>query len=100
QRAFDAYTHRFRFLGEQALRRQHVLDLGGADAESKTAEGAMRARVGVAADDRHAGQGRALLGADHVHDSLARIAEWKVRLDAVLAHVRVERVDLHTGRRI
>src|SRR5438309_2368607 len=44
--------------------------------------------------------GRALFGADHMHDALARIAERKVRLDAVLAHVRVERVHLHAGSRI
>jgi hypothetical protein len=42
---------------QQALRGQHVLDLAGADAESQRAEGAVRGRVAVAADDRHAGLG-------------------------------------------
>ena len=54
----------------------------------------------VAADYRHARQRRALFGPDHVHDPLARIAERKVRLDAILAHVGIERVHLHTGGRI
>ena len=36
---------------QQALRGQHVADLGGADAEGQCAEGAVRAGVAVAADD-------------------------------------------------
>ena len=56
--------------------------------------------MGVAADDCHARQGRTLFGPDHVDDPLARIAERKVRLDSMLAHVGVELVDLHAGGRI
>ena len=100
QCAFDPHPHGFRLLREQALGRQHVLDFRGADAEGETAEGAMRARMGVAADNRHARQGRALFGPDHMDDPLARIAERKVRLDSMLAHVGVELVDLHAGGRV
>ena len=39
---------------QQALRREHVLDLARADAEGQRAEGAVRRRVAVAAHDRHA----------------------------------------------
>ena len=56
----------------QRLRGQHVLDLGGADAEGQRAERAMRGGVRVAADDGHAGLGDAELRADHVHDPLVR----------------------------
>ena len=50
-----------------------MLDLGGADAVRKGTEGAMRRGMGVAADDRRAGQGEALLGADDVDDALALV---------------------------
>src|SRR5256886_3838989 len=36
---------------QQALRREHVADLGGADAEGQRPEGAVRAGVAVAAHD-------------------------------------------------
>ena len=39
-----------------------------------------------------------VLGADHVHDALTLVAERKVGLGAVLAHVGVERVDLACAR--
>ena len=45
----------------ERLRRQHVRDLGGADAEGERAERAVRRRVAVAADDQHAGLAQALL---------------------------------------
>ena len=59
----------------QRLRGQHVLDLAGADAERERAERAVRGGVRVAADDRHAGLRDAELGADHVDDALAAVAE-------------------------
>jgi hypothetical protein len=49
-----------------------VLDLGRADAERQRAEGAVRRRVAVAADDRHPRLRQPLLGADDVHDPLRR----------------------------
>ena len=39
----------------QALRRQHMLDLAGADPECQSTKRAMRACMAIAADDRHAG---------------------------------------------
>ena len=67
---------------QQALRREHVLDFGRADAERERRERAVRAGVRIAADDRHAGQRRALLRPDHVDDALAPVEEREVRLGA------------------
>ena len=50
-----------------------MLDLRGADAVGQRAEGAVRAGMAVAADDRRAGQGEALLRTDDVDDALALI---------------------------
>jgi len=96
QRAVDANQHRLRFLEQQALRREHMLDLGRADAEGQRGEGPVRAGVGIAANDGHPGQRRAVLRADHMHDALPAIAEREVRLRAETADVRVERLDLRT----
>ena len=41
--AVDLDAKRLRLALQQALRRQHVLDLAGADAEGQRAEGAVRA---------------------------------------------------------
>ena len=62
-------THGLRLALQQALRRQHMGDLGGADAEGKRAKGAVRRRVAVAADNRHAGLSEAELRSHHVHDA-------------------------------
>lgn len=73
----------------QALRREHVADLAGADAESDRTERAVRRGVRVAARDRHARLGEPELRADHVDDALlaaSRIEE----VDAVLATVALE----------
>ena len=69
-------------LGER-LGGQHVLDLGGADAEGQRAERAVGRGVGVAADDGHARQGATLLGSDDVDDALAGVAH-RVERDAEL----------------
>ncbi len=75
QPAVDAHLVVLRLVLQQALRRQHVADLAGADAERQRAERAVRRRVAVAADDRHARLGQPLLRADDVDDSLpARLA--------------------------
>ena len=89
----------FALLHQQRLRRQHVLDLARADAERERAERAVRAGVRVAADDRHAGQRRALLRPDHVHDALAPVVHELG--DAVATRdVGVERVDLQARDRV
>ena len=81
-----------RCLGER-LGGEHVLDLAGADAEGQRAEGAVGGGVAVAADDRHARQRAALLGADHVDDALVRVAHAVVR-DAELGGVGGEHLEL------
>ena len=54
---------------------EHVLDLGGADAEGQRPEAAHRAGVAVAADQGGPGQRNAELRGDHVDDPLARVVE-------------------------
>ena len=53
QLAGERDAHRLRPRLQQRLRREHVLDLGRADAERERAERAVRRGVAVAADDRH-----------------------------------------------
>src|SRR5262249_42475776 len=91
---------RLRFAGEQALRGEHVLDFRSADAEGEASECAVRAGMGVAANDSHSRQGRAVLRADDVNDPLAQVTKWEVSLGAELADVAIERVDLDAGSRI
>src|SRR5579885_3764990 len=52
-------------------------DFGRADAEGIGAEGTMRGGMTVAADDQQAGQRQSLLGADHMDNALARVAQAK-----------------------
>ncbi len=70
QPAIDAHLAGLRPVLEQALGRQHVLDLAGADAEGQRAERAVRRGVAVAADDGHARLGQPQLRADDVDDAL------------------------------
>ena len=93
QDARDVHPHVQRPLLQQRLGRQHVLDLGGADAERERAERAVGRGVAVAADDRHAGQREALLGADDVDDALADVVDVE-QLDAEVAAVLLQRLDL------
>ena len=74
QLAVDRDAHVLGLLLRQRLGGEHVLDLAGADAVRQRAEGAVRGGVAVAADDGGAGQRKALLGSDHVHDALADVA--------------------------
>ena len=93
QLAVEADAQRPRLALRQRLRREHVLDLGGADAERERAERAVRRRVRVAADDRHARLRQPELRADHVHDALAPAA-GRVERDAELVAVPLERLEL------
>ena len=86
-------AQRARALLREGLRGQHVLDLARADAEGECAERAVRRRVRVAADDRHARLRDAELGPDHVHDALPAVAEPVVR-DAELLDVARQGVEL------
>ncbi len=98
QLAVDVEAHVLRLGLDQRLRRQHVLDLGGADAVRERAERAVRRGVAVTADDGRAGQREALLGADDVDDALPRV-ELVVVLDAEMRGVVGERLDLLGGLR-
>jgi hypothetical protein len=99
QPALDIDQQVLRLAREQRLRRQHVLDLARADAVRQGTEGAVGRGVRVAADDRHAGQRRALLRADHVDDALAQVVHLELG-HAPLVAVGVEGVDLELGDRV
>ena len=93
QLAVDGDAHVLRLALDQRLRGEHVLDLARADAVRERAEGAVRGGVAVAADDGHAGEREALLGADDVDDALAAVELVEI-LDAEVARVLGERLDL------
>ena len=99
QFAVDDDAHVLGLLLDQRLRRQHMLDFGGADAVRQRAERAMRRGVAVAADDGGARQREALLGADDVHDALA-LVELVVIFDAEFAGVLRHHRDLLDAFRI
>ena len=80
-------AHRLRTPLPDRLRREHVRDFGGADAERERADRAVRGRVAVAAHDEHARLRQPLLGRDDVHDALARIVDAEHR-DAAPAPCR------------
>ena len=93
KRAVDLDPHVLGLGLDQGLGREHMLDLGGADAVGERAEGAVGRGVAVAADDRRARQGEALLRPDDVDDALARI-ELVVIFDAEFARVPGQLLDL------
>ena len=90
----DRDAHVLRALLDQRLGGQHVLDLGGADAEGERPEGAVGRGVAVAADDGHAGLGEALLGADDVDDALADVVACRSRSMPNSRAVLLQRLDL------
>ncbi len=59
----------------QALRRQHMRDLAGADAEGERPHAAMGTGVAVAADEERAGKAQAQLRPDDMDDTLAGLAD-------------------------
>ena len=83
----------------ESLRREHVLDLRGADPERERAECPVRGRVAVPADHRHAGLREAELGPDDVDDALAA-ASGRVEGNAELGAVPLEGVELRLRERI
>ena len=97
ERALVADPHRSRLGLDEALGREHVLDLARADPEGERAERAVRRGVGVAADDRHPRLGDAELRSDHVHDPLVLGAE-RVQGDPELGAVALERLHLDAAR--
>jgi hypothetical protein len=93
QRAFDLDLHVLHAALEQRLRRQHMLDLAGADAVGERAEGAVRRCMAVTAYDGRARQREALLRPDDVDDALAHIELVEI-FDAEVLGVARERLDL------
>ena len=96
QVAVDGHGHGLRPVHRQGLGREDVLDLAGADAEGERPERAVRGRVRVAADDRHARLGDPELRADDVHDALLGVAH-RVEPDAELGAVLAQLVDLRAA---
>ncbi len=96
QSAFDIDGEGLRLALQEALRGEHMAHLGAADAEGEGAEGAVRARVAVAADDGHTGPARAELRTDDVHDAAPRIFEVE-ELHAELCRVVLELAYLSRG---
>src|SRR5262249_47966580 len=99
QLAVAARPHVLRFLLDQRLGREHVLDFRRADAVGERPERAMGRGVAVAAHDGRARQGEALLRADDVNDALAAI-ELIVIFDAEQLGVLGEGGDLAGALRI
>jgi hypothetical protein len=95
----DLDQHGLRLLLPQALRRQHVLDLGGADAEGQRAECAVRRGMRIAAHHGHAGQGQALFG-PMTWTMPWRMSSMRNSRDAELGAVGVERLDLQARDRV
>ena len=99
QRRRDGDRHGLEPAQRQGLGGQHVLHLGGADAEGERAERAVGRGVAVAADDGHARLGQPELRADDVHDALLGVAH-RVQPDAELRAVAPQGLDLGPGHRV
>ena len=89
--------HRPRPALQQALRREHVPDLGGPDAEGERAERTVGARVAVAADDGASRLGNPELWTDDVHDAAAVVLHPE-ELNPELRAVERELTHLPCGR--
>ncbi len=94
--AGDVDFHRLGFELRQTLRREHVFDFAGADAEGERAHGAVRRGVAVAADNRAARLGDAEFRADDVHDALIAAAHVE-QVDAKFLAIARQRVELRGG---
>ena len=92
-------AHRLRTSLEQALGREHVLDLGSADRQCKRSERAVRRGVRVTAGDRDSRLREAELRTDHVDDPLAPAA-GRIERDAELLAVAAERLQLLVRQRV
>src|SRR5581483_636265 len=98
----DGDAPELRALDREALAREHVAHLARPDAERDGAERAVRARVAVAAGDRHPRLRQAELGADDVDDPLVAgigAEEPDPELAAVLLDRRHHRLGLAVGER-
>ncbi len=93
ERPVHGHAHVLGLLADQRLGGEHMLDLGRADAVGERPEGAVGRGVAVAAHDRRARQGEALLGTDDVDDALPGVELVEI-LDAEIAGVLGQRLDL------
>ena len=78
QFAINRNTHVFGRLLDQGLGGQHMFDLGRADAEGQRPKGAVGCGVRIAANNGHAGQGKALFRANHMDDALTNIIHREI----------------------
>ena len=99
QRALEAGAQALGLPLYHGLRGDYVDQLGRADAEGQRAHAAVSGRMAVAADQRGAGQGQALLGAHDVDDALSVLAEVE-QLYAVGAGGLAHRPDQRFPRRM
>ncbi len=91
QGAVNADIERLGLALQETLGREYVTDFGRPYAEGEGAEGTVRTRVAVTADDRLAGLCRAKLRADHMHDAAlfaVEAQEIEPELRTVLLHLR------------
>ena len=93
----DLHRKGARLFLQQALRGEHMPDLGGSDAEGEGAERTVRRGVTVAADDGLPRLRDAELRADDVDDSSAGVLQAQ-QFDAELCAVPLELPDLLRGR--
>ncbi len=97
--AVDAHLVRLRVALEERLGGEDHLDLARPDPERERAEGSVRRRVRVAADDGHPRLGQPELGSDDVDDALAGVAQAMER-DPEFGAVAGQLIDLRCGHRI
>ena len=71
QRALDLDQQVFGFFSQQCVGGQHVFNLTRANAVRQRPKRAVGGCVRVTANNRHAGQRRAIFGPHHMHDALA-----------------------------
>ncbi len=94
--AMNKNVQRLGFALYQALRREHVLDFAGSNAESQSAERAVRRSVAVAANNRLPGLRNAQLRANDMHDALI-LAVHVEQANAGFAAIVFQRVELGFG---
>ena len=97
QTATHVDLERLRFLLQQALRREHVADFRGADAEGEGAECTVRRGVAVAAHDGVTGLCEPEFRTDDVHDTAARVLQPE-QFDAEGGAIFFELTDLFRCR--
>src|SRR5579884_1840109 len=89
QRPLYTNIHRLGLLLQETLCRQHMLDLAGADTDSKYAQSTMRGGMRITTDKRHPRQGQAQLRSNDMHNALLwsiHIKERQIEVAGILLH--------------